>query len=172
MEEANPVRRSTQEIVMQSDTPRRALTILARALALAGALTQAALAQKAAASAIPTPESFFGFSIGADGKMLDYEQSIAYFKKLAAASNRIHLLNIGKTSFGREWTVAILTSPENYARLDHYRQINMRLAHPIGLTDSAAHRLAREGKVIVDISGGGPAPRRARAHHTPRHPAA
>src|ERR1019366_556039 len=153
---------------MPSEFPGRALTTLVGALALAATLTLPALAQKTAASAIPTPESAFGFSIGADGKMLDYEQSIAYFKKLAAASNRIHLLNIGRTSFGREWTVAILTSPENYARLDHYRPINMRLAHPLGLTDSAAHRLAREGKVIVDISGGLHASESAGAQHTPQ----
>jgi len=132
---------------------------------LAVAVPQAAIAQK---SSIPTPESFFGYSIGADGKMLDYEQSIEYFKKLAAASNRIHLLNVGKTSFGREWTVAIITSSQNYAKLDHYRQINMRLAHPLGLTDEEAHRLAREGKVIVDISGGLHATESAGSQHTPQ----
>ena len=117
---------------------------------------------------LPTPESAFGFSIGADGKLVDYEESIAYFRKLAAASNRIHLLSIGKTSFGRDWTVAIITSPENYARLDHYRAINMRLAHPAGLTDSAAHALARQGKVIVDISGGLHASEIAGSQHTPQ----
>ena len=114
-------------------------------------MSRTVLAQK---SAIPTPESVFGFPIGKDSNLVDYEQSIDYFKKLAAASNRIHLINVGTTSFGRPWTAAIITSPENYAKLDHYRQINMRLAHPEGLTDSAAHKLARDGKIIVDISGG------------------
>ena len=70
---------------------------------------------------IPTPESVFGFPIGKDSNLVDYEQSIDYFKKLAAASNRIHLINVGTTSFGRPWTAAIITSPENYAKLDHYR---------------------------------------------------
>ena len=102
-----------------------------------------AVAQRAA---IPTPESVFGFPIGKDSNLVDYEQSIDYFKKLAAASNRIHLINVGTTSFGRPWTAAIITSPENYAKLDHYRQINMRIAHPEGLTDSAAHSLARRAR--------------------------
>jgi hypothetical protein len=108
----------------------------------------AAFAQATTKSAIPTPESAFGFPIGKDSSLVDYEQSIDYFRKLAKASNRIHLLTIGKTSFGREWVTAIITSPENWAKLDHYRQMNMRIAHPEGLTDAEARRLARDGKVI------------------------
>ncbi|MEP6494419.1 MAG: M14 family zinc carboxypeptidase [bacterium] len=135
-------------------------------LAIASSPIHAAHAQKA--TAIPTPESVFGFPIGKDSNLVDYEQSIGYFKKLAAASNRIHLINVGKTSFGRDWTAAIITSPENYAKLDHYRQINMRIAHPEGLTDSAAHKLAREGKIIVDISGGLHASEIAGSQHTPQ----
>ena len=52
-------------------------------------------------------------------KLFDYDQSIDYFTKLAAASNRIHLINVGKTSFGKPWTAAIISSPANLARLDH-----------------------------------------------------
>jgi hypothetical protein len=43
----------------------------------------------------------------------------------------------------------------------------MRLAHPEGLTDAAAHQLARDGKVIVDISGGLHASEIAGSQHTP-----
>src|SRR4029078_6130702 len=103
----------------------RACAVLA-SLSFAVAVPTGTHAQRA--STIPTPESVFGFPIGKDSNLVDYEQSIGYFKKLASASNRTHLLNIGKTSFGREWTVAIITSPENWAKLDHYRQINMRIA--------------------------------------------
>lgn len=142
----------------------RAAALLLACLAVSP-ITSSALAQR---GAVPTPESVFGFPIGKDSNLVDYEQSIGYFKKLAAASNRIKLLNVGKTSFGRDWTVAIISSPANLARLDHYRQINMRLAHPEGLTDSAAKRLAREGKAIVDISGGLHATEIAGAQHTPQ----
>jgi hypothetical protein len=135
---------------MQVNVRTRALAVCAAGLLLDAGISRIALAQK---PVVPTPESFFGFPIGKDSNLVDYEQSIDYFKKLAAASNRIHLINVGTTSFGRPWTAAIITSPENYAKLDHYRQINMRLAHPEGLTDCGA-RMARDGKVIVDISGG------------------
>ncbi len=83
----------------------RALTSLAPALL--AVLANSAIAQK---SQIPSPESVFGFPIGKDSNLVDYEQSIDYFKKLAAASgNRMHLINVGTTSFGRPWTAAIIT---------------------------------------------------------------
>ena len=118
-------------------------------------------------SSVPTPESVFGFKVGADSQLFDYTQSINYFRRLAAASNRIKLVDVGKTSYGKPWTMAVISSPQNLARLDHYKQINQRLAHPEGLTDSAARALAREGKVFVDISGGLHATEIAGAQHTP-----
>ena len=116
---------------------------------------------------IPSPESVFGFPVGADYKLFTYDQSIEYFRKLAAASNRIKLINVGKTAFGHPWTAAIISSPENLAKLDHYREINMRLAHPDGLADTTARRLAHEAKVFVDISGGLHASEIAGSQHTP-----
>ena len=117
---------------------------------------------------IPTPESSFGFPVGADYKLFDYEQSIAYFRRLAAASNRVKLLDVGKTAFGRTITVALISSPENLARLVQIRRTNARFAHPEGLTDAEAHRLARDAKVIVDISGGLHASEIAGSQHTPQ----
>jgi len=121
----------------------------------------------AQAQKIPTPESSFGFPVGADYKLFDYEQSVGYFRRLAAASNRVKLIDVGQTAFGRTFTVAIISSPENLARLDQIRRANMRLAHPEALTDAAAHQLARDGKVIVDISGGLHASEIAGSQHTP-----
>ena len=123
-------------------------------------------AQKA--KPIPTPESVLGFPVGADYKLFTYDQSIDYFRKLAAASNRIKLIHVGKTAYGKDWTAAIISSPENLAKLAHYREINMRLAHPEGLTDAEARRLAHEARVIVDISGGLHASEIAGSQHTPQ----
>ena len=116
---------------------------------------------------LPTPESSFGFPVGADNKLFDYEQSIAYFRRLAAASNRVKLIDVGKTAFGRTITVALISSPENLARLDQIRRTNLRFAHPEGLTDDDAHRLARDARIIVDISGGLHASEIAGSQHTP-----
>ncbi len=115
---------------------------------------------------IPRPETVLGFPVGADFKLADYDQSLRYFGELAKASNRIRLFDVGKTSTGHEWILAAISSPDNLAKLDHYRDIARRLAHPEGLSDSAARALAREGKALVDISGGLHASEIAGSQHT------
>jgi Zinc carboxypeptidase len=139
-----------------------------RMLILPVALAALSPAAAQRAPAIPTPESVIGFPVGTDYKLFTYDQSIDYFRKLAAASNRIRLITVGKTAYGKTWTAAIISSPANLARLDKIRETNMRLAHPSGLTDAQAHELAREGRAIVDISGGLHASEIAGSQHTPQ----
>ena len=76
------------------------------------------------------------------------------------------MLTVGRTSEGRDWWVALISSPENLRDVERFREIADRLAHPADLTDEMAHRLAREGKAIVDISGGLHASEVAGAQHT------
>ncbi len=132
------------------------------------ALTMASPRSAGAQKGVPTPESVFGFPVGADHKLFGYEESIGYFRRLAAASKNIKLLDVGTTSFGRTWTVAIISSEANLKKLDRYRKMNMRLAHPDGLSDAEAHTLARDGRIIVDISGGLHASEIAGSQHTPQ----
>ena len=120
----------------------------------------------AAQSVVPTPSSVLGFEVGADYRLASYEESIQYFRRLAAASERCRLVEIGRTSFNRPWYIAFISSAENLANLEHYREISQRLAHPEGLSDEEARRLAREGKAIVNIDGGLHATEVAPAQHT------
>jgi hypothetical protein len=80
----------------------------------------------------------------------------------------VKLINVGKTSFGKPWTAAIISSPANLARLDKLREVNQRLANPDGLTDAGVRRLARDGRAFVDISGGLHASEIAGSQHTPQ----
>ncbi|HMC57116.1 MAG TPA: M14 metallopeptidase family protein [Gemmatimonadaceae bacterium] len=130
------------------------------------ALFIVALATSALEAQVPTPESFFGFRVGADFKLIDYDESIHYFQQLAAKSDRIRLVDVGRTSSGHAWTLAIISSPQNLARLPELARIAQRLAHPAGLTDSAARQLAREGRAFVDVSGGLHASEIAGSQHT------
>jgi hypothetical protein len=125
-----------------------------------------ALAAPLGAQSVPTPESVFGHAVGADFKLIDYTQSIDYFRRLAAASNRIRLVEVGKTSNGVPWTMALISSPENLAKLDRLKEIAQRIAHPAGLSDDQARALAREGRAFVDISGGLHASEIAGSQHT------
>lgn len=116
---------------------------------------------------VPSPESVFGFAPGADYKLATYDQSIAYFKKLAAASRYIKLFEAGKTTEGRTMYYAMISTPENLAHLDRYREIWQRLAHPQGLSEAEAEQLAHEGKALVHIDGGLHATEVAGPQHTP-----
>jgi hypothetical protein len=64
------------------------------------------------------------------------------------------LVDIGPTSEGRRQYMAILSSPANLQKLEHYRDISRRLALAGGLNDEEARSLAREGKAVVWIDGG------------------
>ncbi len=140
----------------------------ARRLFLRLALVAAALAPAGAArgQGVPTPAAVLGFRPGADFHLATYEQSIAWFEKASAASPRMRLVRVGRTSEGRDWYIALISSAKNLADLDRIKAISERLAHPEGLTDDSARVLAREGKAIVDISGGLHATEVAGAQHT------
>lgn len=114
---------------------------------------------------VPTPESVLGFPPGADFRLADYEESIDYFRRLDDASDRITMVRVGRTSEGRDWWVALVSSPENLAAVEEYRELADRLAHPDGLSDETARALAVRGKAIVDISGGLHASEVAGAQH-------
>jgi hypothetical protein len=86
--------------------------------------------------------------------LANFTQTEAYFKKLAAASDRARLTEIGKTEEGRGQFTLIVSSPENIKKLDRYKSISQQLAHAEGLTDEQAHALAAEGKAVVWIDGG------------------
>ena len=115
---------------------------------------------------IPTPETVLGFPVGADFKLATYDESLRYFRQLDEASDRLQLVEVGRTSEGRPWYLALISSPENLANVERYREIALRLAHPDGLTDEEARRLAREGKAFVHIDGGLHASEVAGAQHT------
>ena len=112
------------------------------------------LATFARAQHIPSPKEHFGFSIGDDYQLATYTRTADYFKKLAAASDRVKLVDIGRTEEGRSQYMLIVTSPENQKRLDRYQVISRQLAHAEDLTDDQAHALAAEGKAVVWIDGG------------------
>jgi hypothetical protein len=138
--------------VSETTRDRRILGIV-----LAGLLVVLAVAAPrlpAAAAAVTSPKEQFGFAVGDDYQLVNYKQLVAYWKKLDAESDRLTLVDIGKTAEGRTMIMAIITSPANHARLSRYKDIAKRLALAKGLTDESARKLAAEGKAVVWIDGG------------------
>lgn len=119
-------------------------------LALLGVLLTAVTA---AAQTVPTPRSFFGFDIGEDRKLATWEQLTAYYARLAETSPRITIDTIGTATRGQPFVMLTVTSPENHARLDELRDINLRLADPRRISGEAELRdLVDRGKTIVLIT--------------------
>jgi hypothetical protein len=103
---------------------------------------------------IATPKQAFGFNIGDDYYLANYAQLTSYWQTLAKESDRMKLVDIGPTAENRRQYMAIISSPENIAKLDHYKEISAKLARAENLTDAEAHALAEEGRAIVWIDGG------------------
>ena len=86
------------------------------------------LAAVTAYAAVPTPREHLGFTPGDDYKLADTAQIFGYFKKLAAASDRIVVRQFGKSSEGKPMYVAFISAPENLKQLDRYQKISRDLA--------------------------------------------
>ena len=118
------------------------------------ALLAATLFLAPLALALTSPQEHFGFTMGDDYQLATYTQTEAYFKKLAAESDRLKLVDIGPTEEGRRQYMVICTSPANLARLDRYKEIATKLARAEDVTEAQARALAAEGKAVIWIDGG------------------
>ena len=105
------------------------------------------------AQTVPTPKSHFGFDIGDEYMLANFSQAEAYFKKVDEASDRVKLVEIGKTEFGRSQPMMIITAPKNFSQLDRYKEISQKLGRA-EISESEAKALVKEGKPIVWIDGG------------------
>src|SRR4029079_11864110 len=71
-----------------------------------------------APAAPPSPESVLGFRPGADRQLADWTQIVDYFHRLDAASDRVTVEEVGRTTEDRPFLVAVITSEKNMARLE------------------------------------------------------
>ena len=125
-------------------------------VALTGATLSAApqAQNRPAAPKITSPKEQFGHEIGDDYFLVNYTQYVEYLKKIDAQSDRMTVVEIGKSEEGRPELTAIITSPENHRRLAQIKENNRKLALADGLSDEQARQLARDGKTVVWIDGG------------------
>jgi hypothetical protein len=103
---------------------------------------------------IAPPEQVLGFEVGADYHLATYEQAVEYFRQLENASPMMKVFEMGETSMGRAMIYAVISSEENMANLDRYKEISGRLARAKGLSDDDARQLAAEGKAVVWVDAG------------------
>ena len=120
-----------------------------RALAVAALV---ALSATARAATVPSPSEFLGVKVGADRTVADYRQILAYFKALDAASPRVEVEILGRTTLGEDLFLAAISSEANLANRKRLQEIARKIADPRGLTEAEAETLVGEGKVFLFIT--------------------
>jgi len=126
-------------------------TLSARLLAFAFSLFLFVAA--VTAQGVPSPKSVLRFEPTSDKTIADWKQITGYFGKLDAASNKVEVREIGKTTLGKPVIVAFISAQENIKNLEKYRQISQKLANPSMVKDDAElAQLVEKGKSIVSIS--------------------
>ncbi len=119
---------------------------LGAALALAGAHTRAQ-----APASIPSPEEFFGFPMGAEQELAAWNEMVDYFQLVDQRSDRVLVQELGKTTLGKPYLLAIVSSPETIRGLPRYQRMQKQLADPRRTPEADAAAIVEQGKVVVLI---------------------
>ncbi|HSC27934.1 MAG TPA: M14 family metallopeptidase [Vicinamibacterales bacterium] len=135
---------------MRSGRATRFVTVLLGLLLIgAGAYPRTEEAQGSRQAALSSPEQFFGFRMGEDRKLANWDRLLEYYRLLAKTSDRLRLVDLGRTSEDRPYIALFVSSPANLAKLDRYRQLNARLADPRGLSEADARKIVAEARAVV-----------------------
>lgn len=99
-----------------------------------------------------SPEQFLSRPVGTDFQLADWNQVKGYYEELANTSDRVLLENVGKTSEGRDFLVAIISDEANLENLDNIKSYSRRIADPRGATPAEKREAIDNGKVIVFVT--------------------
>ncbi|WP_197453844.1 M14 family metallopeptidase [Caulifigura coniformis] len=99
-----------------------------------------------------SPEEFLGRPIGTDFQLADWTMVSGYYRKLDEQSPRVIVESPGKTTEGRDFLIAIISSEENLARLPQIKAANKAIADPRGRTAAEKKNAIDEGKVTLFIT--------------------
>lgn len=100
-----------------------------------------------------SPEAFFGFQPGTDRKIARWNQIIDYFQILDQHSQRLKLIEMGPSTEGNPFLLAIISSPSNLDRLEHLRELNASISDPVARS-SQTSVVRSEGEMADLVSQG------------------
>ena len=130
---------------------RRLFSAIAAAAANAALL--AGIGTEGVHGQVPTPSDHFGFPIGAERQLANWDDLTAYYEVLAHTSDRVAVDTLGPTTRGRPFVMLTITSPANHARLTELHGIQRRLSDPRTIAgNDDLERLLAEGRTIVMIT--------------------
>jgi hypothetical protein len=104
-------------------------------------------APQRAASAVTSPETFFGFQMGADRKMARWDKLVEYYRLLEKESGgRLKAIEMGPTEMGNPFLMLVITSAANQQNLEQLRQNNLKLSDPRGIPEAEIKKVAAASK--------------------------
>ncbi len=101
---------------------------------------------------IKAPEDFVGHKIGEDRQLFGWEKVTDYYRMLDDQSDRVAVLELGQSTKGKPFIMAIISSPHNMSNLAKYKNLQKQAANPRHLSEADARLLARENKAVVMIT--------------------
>ena len=128
---------------------RQGLPALAALSLLAAILVLPAGAQQP--PAIPTPEQFFGFPMGADRQLAHWDRMVEYFNLIGERSDRVQVRELGKSTLGHPYLLIAVSTPDTIRDLPRYQAMQRELADPRVTPPARAEEIARTGKAVVLI---------------------
>ena len=99
-----------------------------------------------------SPEEYYGFKPGSDRKLVRWDKVVEYFWKLNELSDRIKVVEEGKTTMGYPMLVAYISSSENLRNLDSIKKDTWNISHPEGVDENELNRIVSEGKTVVAMT--------------------
>jgi Zinc carboxypeptidase len=81
-----------------------------------------------AASLAPSPAAFLGYELGS--RYTEHARVVAYVRELARKSDRVQLVDYGRSSQGRELVLAFVSAPEHIENLEGLRLSMAKIADP------------------------------------------
>ncbi|WP_435016097.1 M14 family zinc carboxypeptidase [Tundrisphaera sp. TA3] len=102
---------------------------------------------------VPSPEAHLGYRPGADFHLAPWPAVADYFRKVDAASDRVAVRELGKTTEGRPYLVAAVSSEATIRDLDRYQKFQKMLADPASAEPGAGDADAiKASKPVVLIT--------------------
>ena len=98
---------------------------------------------------LPSPEQFFGFPMGAERQLAGWNRIVDYFQLVGRLSDRVLVQEVGKTTMGKPYILATVSTPDTIASLPRYQAMQKQLADPRRTSDADAGRIVSEGKVVL-----------------------
>ena len=121
-------------------------------LTILSLLASISIAATASAQKPTRPDAFLGRPLGADFHLPDWAQVKGYFEKLDGESGRVELKNLGKTTEGRDFVLAVISSEANLARIEELKRYAAICHDPRGRSRDERLAAIEKGRPFVFVS--------------------